>query len=67
MLRTVTYFTDFETPDNYVRLPREGSMACVWELPVINHERAAWVRHILQQATQPDWEAYRQDQLDGMV
>jgi hypothetical protein len=29
-------------------------MACVWELVVINHERDAWVRHMLQPRPAPD-------------
>ncbi|EPX87030.1 hypothetical protein Salmuc_03005 [Salipiger mucosus DSM 16094] len=36
--------------------------ACVWELPVLMHERDAWVRHMMGGA--PDPEAYLADHLD---
>lgn len=39
----------------------EGTeMACVWELPVIWHEREAWVKHVMQDQ-KADYEAYLTD------
>jgi hypothetical protein len=35
-------------------------IGCVWELAVLEHERAAWVRHILSPAT-PDLDGYLND------
>ncbi|MER6673257.1 hypothetical protein [Streptomyces sp. NPDC000983] len=37
-------------------------IGCVWELPPIQHERDAWVRHMLAPET-PDLEAYLADSL----
>jgi hypothetical protein len=37
-------------------------MGCVWELPVVAHERGAWVRHMLM-PDQPDLDAYLGDVL----
>lgn len=41
-----------------------SSMACTWDIVVINHERDAWVKHILTPA-EPDVDAYVHDQLAG--
>lgn len=41
--------------------------ACSWDLAVIGHERAAWVRHVLARAHGPDLDAYLADQLQGEV
>lgn len=67
MLRTDTYYSSFEQPDKLVQRPKPGSMACVWELPVINHERNAWVEHILKKAEKPDFDNYLSDGLTGQV
>lgn len=67
MLRTNTYFTSFQEKDKMTLLPAQGSMACVWELPVINHEKNAWVRHILKNAASPDFENYYKDVIEGPV
>jgi hypothetical protein len=39
--------------------------ACAWDLAVIWHERAAWVRHVLACPDGPDVDAYLADQLHG--
>lgn len=41
--------------------------ACAWDLAVIGHERAAWVRHVLARAQGPDLDAYLADRLNGDV
>jgi hypothetical protein len=41
--------------------------ACAWDLAVIGHERAAWLRHVLTRADGPDLDAYMADRLDGEV
>ena len=35
-----------------------GSTACVWDLAVIEHERKAWVKHVLANDAGPDLDAY---------
>lgn len=67
ILRTDTYFSSFDQPDNLLQRPKNGSMACVWELPVINHERNAWVEHILINAEKPDFDNYLSDCITGHV
>ncbi|MEM8983596.1 MAG: hypothetical protein AAGC71_11255 [Pseudomonadota bacterium] len=48
----------------FVSRDAERFHACVWEHVVINHERDAWVRHVLTDT--PDLDAYRADALpDG--
>lgn len=41
-------------------------VGCVWELPVIAHERTCWVRHVVQPEA-PDHDAYLADRLSGLV
>ncbi|MCB0644472.1 MAG: hypothetical protein KDC44_22665 [Phaeodactylibacter sp.] len=67
MLRTDTYFSDYDQPEALSQYPQQGSMACVWELPVINQERELWVKHILCQAEQPDVEGYLHHALEGKI
>lgn len=45
------------------RVPADGPAACVWELLVIDHERRAWVAHVLQRPDDPDLNAYLADTL----
>ena len=61
MLRTITWFTDFEKRDEFRLLPQSGSMACVWELAVTAHERKAWITHILKEAESPKFSDYLND------
>ncbi|MFC6555886.1 hypothetical protein [Nonomuraea cavernae] len=41
-----------------VRAPADGPAACVWELLAIDHERRAWVRHVLARPDDPDYLGY---------
>ena len=47
-------------PARFVPLDRPG-VGCVWELGVLEHERAAWVRHVLA-PDRPDLDGYLADQ-----
>lgn len=40
------------------RVAPDGPTACVWELLAIDHERRAWVEHVLTHPDRPDIEAY---------
>ena len=46
-------------PTNFVEVARPW-VGCVWELAVLEHERSAWVRHILS-AEAPDLAGYLGD------
>lgn len=40
------------------QMPPDGPTACVWELLAIDHERQAWVTHVLSHPQEPDYSAY---------
>ncbi|HUA28811.1 MAG TPA: hypothetical protein VMC03_07990 [Streptosporangiaceae bacterium] len=55
---------DDEDPENFKILDRPWA-GCVWELAPLCHERAAWIRHVLQPGL-PDLDSYLADMLpDG--
>ncbi len=64
MLRTATFYASAEEPVAFKLQDRVGSMACVWEMEVIDHERRAWIEHILKRPENPDFDAYLADQLN---
>lgn len=39
-------------------VPPGGPTACVWELRAIDHERRAWVEHVLTRPADPDFTSY---------
>jgi hypothetical protein len=39
-------------------VPPDGPTACVWELLAFEHERGAWVEHVLARPADPDLEGY---------
>ncbi len=47
-----------EDPTHFIELERPW-IGCVWELAPLEHERAAWVKHLLSGA--PDLAAYLAD------
>ena len=67
MLQATTFYTSFEKPGEFLLLPTEGFMACVWELAVISFERAMWVEYILKKAEKPDFTGYLQKYLSKEV
>jgi hypothetical protein len=55
-----------DDPANFVAITRP-LVGCVWELAVLEHERGAWVRHMLA-PQHPDLESYLADFMpDGPV
>jgi hypothetical protein len=46
--------------------PTKGTF-CVWELGVVNHERAAWISYLRTRRTDADREAYLADRFSGPV
>lgn len=40
------------------------TVGCVWELAVVQHERDAWIRHVLRRPAEPDVDAYLADVLE---
>lgn len=55
-----------DTGQGFAPVDHRPLLACVWEFPVLCHERGAWVRHMMQGAPSPD--AYLADRLaEGAV
>lgn len=67
MLQSATYYTSFEQPDEFALLPKEGFMACVWEMPIIAFERDLWVEHIMKKAAPADFKGYFEQYLNQEV
>ena len=63
MLQTQTYHTPLAQPQLLNLYTPDGSIACVWELAVINHERIAWTNHVLKKH-QPDYDGLLADVLN---
>jgi len=57
-------FSPADTPAELRRQSGLDPIACVWDLAVVGHERAAWVRHVLA-APSPDVDAYLADTIAG--
>ena len=54
-------YATLDAPAEFTELT-EPLIGCVWELPVLAHERSAWVRHVLT-PQRPDVAAYLTDVL----
>lgn len=67
MLRSITFYTDFNQPNEFLRLPKEGFMTCVWEMAVTIFEREMWIEHVLKKADNPNFTAYLGANLNGKV
>jgi hypothetical protein len=51
---------------DFTPVPPGEPAACVWELAVIDHERRAWIRHVLASPQSPDLSGYLDDRFqDG--
>ncbi len=62
ILRQFIYCAPLSNPTAFSNSPLPGFSECVWELQVTNHERDAWIRHVMSQA-EPKFDAYLQDVL----
>lgn len=54
-----TLSAPLENPSAFSRVPAGGPVACVFELPVHDHERASFIRHFLE--SDPDAPGYLSD------
>lgn len=63
MLETEVRFVSFEQPTLLKPTPHDGHLICVWELEVVQHERAAWINYVLMNPRQPDFLKYQTDTL----
>lgn len=67
MLRHHVWAAPLGRPDQFESLAPCDVTMCVWELAVIQHERAAWLRHMLTPGGASDPAAYLADVLNGEV
>lgn len=67
MLQSLTFYTTDDNSNKFRTMPKEGGMACVWEMAVISYERAMWVEYVLRRADNPDFEGYFRNYICGEV
>lgn len=58
ILRHFMFRAPVESPQQFGPAPDDGTLACVWELAVIVHERSSWIANVLTNPSQPDHDAY---------
>lgn len=66
MLRQQVWVTTLAPPWRFDSLRESGLAMCVWELQVIQHEREAWLRHVLTPSGRHDLPAYLADVLPAI-
>ena len=66
LLSTAAYSARFSEPAEIARSPARQA-GCVWELAVVDHERRAWTRTMLNSKTEGDVEGYLRAVLSGKV
>lgn len=63
ILRQYCFFAPLDGPFRFDVNPMPGFNACVWELKVTQHERDAWVRHVMADPGAPRFDQYLSDAL----
>ena len=51
-------------PNRLVPAESSDSTVCVWDLRLQSFERDAWIKHVLQKASAPDFRAYLDERLN---
>jgi hypothetical protein len=67
MLQQFVYLATPAYPSEFKLLSDKGIITCVWEMAVLWFERNAWVKHVLEKSTNPDFEAYLAENLNEDV
>lgn len=67
MLRQYLYASSYDSPAEFRNLAETGLMACVWEMPIQDFERRAWIECVLDNPCGPNLEAYAGKRLNGFV
>ena len=62
MIQNVVYFKEYDAV-NFQCISKNGLMMCVWEMEILQHDRSAWIKHILLKNENPDFNAYLNEQL----
>jgi hypothetical protein len=66
MLQNFVYLKQNNT-NEFVLYSDRGMASCVWEMAIWWHERNAWVKHVLMQSENPDFEAYLLEQFNADI
>lgn len=61
------YVSPSKRPGELDYLTPTGLAACTWDLFLINHERNAWVAHVMQQHDAPDIDGYLTESCNAYV
>jgi len=61
MSNTHVFLTPYDMPNVFDKISGDGLAPCIWEMEVINHERVAYMNHVLTKIPDSDWEAYFED------
>jgi DNA-binding transcriptional regulator YhcF (GntR family) len=67
MLRHHVWVASLDADETFLSLASTDMAVCVWELAVMQHERSAWLRHVLREDGRPDLDGYLADVLTGDV
>ena len=59
MLNTHIFKSNYDQLNTFEKLSGNGLAPCIWELEVINHERLAWMDHVLKIDPKPDFKKYQ--------
>lgn len=63
ILRHFLFCAPCDAPEQFGPGPVDGTMACVWELAVVMHERDSWIKHALTTPDRPNYAGYLNDSL----
>jgi hypothetical protein len=63
MLQTHIYLSKYDSTNEFEKISGDGLFGCVWELEIINHEKNAWIKHILKNPISPNYKLYQEETL----
>ncbi|MBK6784060.1 MAG: hypothetical protein IPG79_10055 [Saprospiraceae bacterium] len=67
MLQLFVYLSDYDNKGKWKLYSGNGIVTCIWEMAVLWYERNAWVKHVVKNHLNPDFESYLADQYNDMV
>lgn len=67
MMNSHIFLSERDDLTAFTKISGDGLAPCIWELEVINHERVAWMKHILKKAPAPNYQDYFDDVINKEV
>lgn len=67
MLNSHVFLTEYDSPTEFKKISGDGLGSCVWEMDVINHERLAWLEHVIKKMPFPKIEEYLKDIINSEI